>query len=121
MSFFVGRNQKGRVGTLLCCVKTVVVIVVTVVIIDTVVVTECCDTWDEVDSIAISLFGWSKQIQYKAAPNSIRRQDQKNYSDSEMRFLVLHEVAADQKCCMVLREAPMSDSELNNIKSKRYK
>ena len=74
MSFFVGRNQKGRVGTLLCCVDTVVVIVVTVVIIDTVVVTECCDTWDEVDSIAVSLFGWSKQIQYKAAPNSIRRQ-----------------------------------------------
>ena len=49
--------------------------------------------WDEaaaVHSTALpSLyldFGWSKQIQYKSAPN-IRRQDPNNYSDTEMRAL----------------------------------
>ena len=39
------------------------------------------------DSIAVSLFGWSKQIQHKSSPNSIRRQDPNNYSDTEMRAL----------------------------------
>ena len=38
------------------------------------------------DSIAVSLFGWSKQIQYKSSPN--RRQDQKNYSNTETRCFV---------------------------------
>ena len=38
------------------------------------------------DIIAVSLFGWSKQIQYKSSPN-IRRQDPNNYSDTEMRAL----------------------------------
>ena len=32
------------------------------------------------DSIAVSLFGLSKQIQYKSSPN--RRQDQNNYSET---------------------------------------
>ena len=39
------------------------------------------------DSIAVSLFGWSKQIQFKSSPNSIRRQDPNTYSDTEMRAL----------------------------------
>ena len=40
------------------------------------------------DSIAVSLFGWSKQIQYKLSANSMRQQDQNNYSDTETRCLV---------------------------------
>ena len=44
------------------------------------------DRVNTVDSIAVSLFGWSKQIQYKISPN-IRRQDPNNYSDTEMRAL----------------------------------
>ena len=39
------------------------------------------------DSIAVSLFGWSKQIQFKSSTNSIRRQDPNTYSDTEMRAL----------------------------------
>ena len=43
----------------------------------------------DLDSIAVSLFGWSKQIQFKSSPNrdSIRRQDPNTYSDTEMRAL----------------------------------
>ena len=37
--------------------------------------------------IAVSLSGWSKQIQYKSSSNSISKQDQNNYSDTEMRAL----------------------------------
>ena len=42
------------------------------------------------ESIAVSLFGWSEQIQFKSSPNryrSIRRQDPNSYSDTEMRAL----------------------------------